>query len=114
MPRASRHFLPGQLWHITHHCHEKSFLLKFARDRRAHLRWRFQAKKRFGRLDRISRLEKVKRDPGTKARHREVDETDGTCVLREPRGAYTSPFGTENSVLRLENTALWTEIPANA
>ena len=26
MPRANRHFLPGQLWHITHRCHEKSYL----------------------------------------------------------------------------------------
>jgi hypothetical protein len=34
MPRANRHFLPGQLWHLTHRCHEKAFLLKFARDRR--------------------------------------------------------------------------------
>ena len=48
MPRANRHFLLGQLWHITHRCHEKSFLLKFARDRRAYLRWLFEAKKRFG------------------------------------------------------------------
>jgi len=31
MPRANRHYLPGQLWHITHRCHEKKFLLKFAR-----------------------------------------------------------------------------------
>jgi putative transposase len=48
MPRANRHFLPGQLWHITHRCHEKAFLLKFARDRRRYLRWLFEAKKRFG------------------------------------------------------------------
>lgn len=48
MPRANRHFLPGQLWHITHRCHEKSFLFKFARDRRRYLRWIFEAKKRFG------------------------------------------------------------------
>ena len=48
MPRASRHFLPGQLWHITHRCHEKSLLLKFARDRHAYLRWLLEAKKRFG------------------------------------------------------------------
>src|SRR3990172_2089520 len=48
MPRAHRHFLPGQLWHITHRCHEKSFLLKFARDRRRYLGWLFEAKKRFG------------------------------------------------------------------
>ena len=48
MPRANRHFLPGQLWHITHRCHEKAFLLKFVRDRHRYLRWLFEAKKRFG------------------------------------------------------------------
>jgi hypothetical protein len=29
MPRANRHYLPGQLWHITHRCHKKEILLKF-------------------------------------------------------------------------------------
>jgi putative transposase len=48
MPRASRHFLPGYVWHITHRYHQKAFLLKFARDRRRYLRWVFEAKKRFG------------------------------------------------------------------
>jgi putative transposase len=48
MPRANRHFLPGYIWYITHRCHRKSFLLKFARDRRSYLRWLFEAKKRFG------------------------------------------------------------------
>jgi hypothetical protein len=33
MPRANRYFLPGHIWHITHRCHQKKFLLKFARDR---------------------------------------------------------------------------------
>jgi REP element-mobilizing transposase RayT len=48
MPRANRCFLPNHIWHITHRCHEKAFLLKFARDRRRYLRWLFEAKKRFG------------------------------------------------------------------
>lgn len=48
MPRVNRYFLPDHVWHITHRCHKKSFLLKFARDRRAYLRWLFEAKKRFG------------------------------------------------------------------
>jgi putative transposase len=48
MPRANRHFLPGYVWHITHRCHRKSFLLKFARDRQSYLRWVFEAKKCFG------------------------------------------------------------------
>ena len=32
MPRANRYFLPGQIWHITHRCHKREFLLKFARE----------------------------------------------------------------------------------
>jgi len=48
MPRASRHFLPGHIWHITHRCHEREFLLRFARDRRF---WRsrlYEARRRHG------------------------------------------------------------------
>ena len=48
MPRANRHYLPGYVWHITHRCHQKEFLLKFSRDRRRYIRWLFEAKKRFG------------------------------------------------------------------
>jgi hypothetical protein len=46
--RANRHHIPGQVWHITHRCHKKEFLLKFARDRRRWLSWLFEAKNRFG------------------------------------------------------------------
>ena len=48
MPRANRHYIPGCVWHITHRCHKKEFLLKFARDRRRYLQWLFEAKKRYG------------------------------------------------------------------
>lgn len=48
MPRANRHFVLGYVWHITHRCHHRAFLLKFARDRRRYLHWVFEAKKRFG------------------------------------------------------------------
>ena len=48
MPRANRHYIPGYVWHITHRCHKKEFLLKFARDRRRWLQWLFEAKKRHG------------------------------------------------------------------
>ncbi len=34
--------------HLTHRCHKKEFLLKFARDRRRWLQWLFEAKKRYG------------------------------------------------------------------
>jgi len=48
MARAKRHYLPGHVWHITHRCHKKEFLLKFARDRRRWLQWLFEAEKRYG------------------------------------------------------------------
>ncbi len=48
MPRANRYFLPGHIWHITHRCHKKEFLLKFTRDRQRWLHWLFEAKKRYG------------------------------------------------------------------
>jgi putative transposase len=48
MPRANRHFLPNHVWHITHRCHQREFLLKFARDRRGWVGWLFEARKRFG------------------------------------------------------------------
>jgi len=48
MPRASRHYIAGYVWHITHRCHKKEFLLRFGRDRRRWLQWLFEAKKRFG------------------------------------------------------------------
>ena len=48
MPRANRYYIPGYVWHITHRCHKKEFLLKFARDRRSWVEWLFEAKKRYG------------------------------------------------------------------
>ena len=48
MARASRHHLPGYIWHITHRCHKREFLLKFERDKSRWLKWLFEAKKRFG------------------------------------------------------------------
>ncbi|OIO69892.1 MAG: transposase [Zetaproteobacteria bacterium CG12_big_fil_rev_8_21_14_0_65_55_1124] len=48
MPRANRHHIPGQIWHITHRCHQRQFLLRFSKDRKRWLQWLFEAKKRFG------------------------------------------------------------------
>jgi hypothetical protein len=31
VPRANRYHIPGCIWHITHRCHKREFLLKFAR-----------------------------------------------------------------------------------
>ncbi|VAW65047.1 Transposase and inactivated derivatives [hydrothermal vent metagenome] len=48
MPRANRHFLQGHVWHITHRCHKKEFLLKFIKDKKRWRHWLFESKKRYG------------------------------------------------------------------
>lgn len=48
MARANRHFIPGHIWHLTHRCHKREFLLKFARDRRRWVRLLFSARQRYG------------------------------------------------------------------
>ena len=36
MARANRYILPEQIYHVTHRCHDRSFLLRCARDRDAY------------------------------------------------------------------------------
>lgn len=48
MPRASRHFLPGLIWHVTHRCHRREFLLGATEDRTRYLDWLREARSRFG------------------------------------------------------------------
>jgi len=47
MARANRHFIPGQVWHITHRCHKRDFLLKFVKDRRGWTEWLQEATYRY-------------------------------------------------------------------
>ncbi len=48
MGRAKLYYIPGNIWHLTHRCHNRDFLLKFSRDKKKWLHWLFQAKKRYG------------------------------------------------------------------
>lgn len=48
MPRANRHYIPGHVWHITHRCHKREYLLRFAKDRYRWLQWLLEARKRYG------------------------------------------------------------------
>lgn len=36
MPRGNRYFQPGFTYHLTHRCHDRQFLLRYARDRDAY------------------------------------------------------------------------------
>ncbi len=48
MFRARLFFLPGIVWHITHRCHDRSFLLKFHKDKKCWLDWLFKARQCYG------------------------------------------------------------------
>ena len=48
MPRAQRTHLSGHVWHLTHRCHRRQFLLRFVRDRRVWRRWLYEARIRYG------------------------------------------------------------------
>ena len=48
MPRAKRNYAPGHVWHLTHRCHNRGFLLKFEKDRLRWRQWLFEARKRYG------------------------------------------------------------------
>ena len=48
MPRANRYHVCGYVWHITHRCHDRKFLLKFEKDRRCYEYWLSEAKRRHG------------------------------------------------------------------
>jgi putative transposase len=46
MPRANRHYVTGHIWHLTHRCHGRQFLLRFRHDRNRWLYWLSQARRR--------------------------------------------------------------------
>ena len=48
MARANRHFAPGYIWHLTHRCHKREFLLKFSRDRNRWIQLLFEVRMRYG------------------------------------------------------------------
>jgi len=47
MARAYRYYIPGHIYHLTHRCHKREFLLKFSKDRKRWLELLFEARKRF-------------------------------------------------------------------
>ena len=48
MSRARLFFVPDVVWHITHRCHDRSFLLKFQKDKKRWLDWLFKARQCYG------------------------------------------------------------------
>jgi REP element-mobilizing transposase RayT len=47
MARANRHFIPGHIWHLTHRCHKREFLLRFSKVRNRWIELLLEAKQRY-------------------------------------------------------------------
>lgn len=47
MPRPIRFFIPGTVWHITHRCHNRKFLLDHAIHRNLWMKWLNEASNRY-------------------------------------------------------------------
>ena len=48
MPRANRYLVENQIYHLTHRCHDREFLLRFGRDRSVYREWLRQGVRRYG------------------------------------------------------------------
>jgi putative transposase len=90
MARAKRHYLPGYIWHITHRCHKREFLLKFSKDRHWYLQWLYHARRRYG----LSILNYL------------VTSNHAHLLVEESAG-YNGFFGAKNSEIGGENAFLW-------
>ena len=74
MPRANRYILAGCIYHLTHRCHDRSFLFRFAKDRTEYCRRLRLAVKEFG----VSLLGSGEVDQGR----------SGTWFVREEPSSY--------------------------
>ena len=48
VPRANRYYAPGLIWHITHRCLGRAFLLRFEQEKRSWVHWLGVARRRYG------------------------------------------------------------------
>ena len=65
MARAKRHYIPGQIWHLTHRRHKQEFLLKLVR------------------VGNSSFIERIRKQLGILAGGRKIFEKNGGLQLRE-------------------------------
>ena len=104
MARAKRHYLPGHVWHITHRCHKREFLLKFPRDRRRWIQWQYQAKKRYSGLSVLNYAHYKWAD--SEMQTDKIICANDTFERREGQTSYG-----ETSDLDSGNTFLWDQQP---
>jgi putative transposase len=101
MARAKRHYLPGHVWHITHRCHKREFLLKFPRDRRRWIEWLYQARKRYSGLSVLDYM------VTSNHIHLLVFDTGGRDVIPDSIKLIAGRTGQEYNVRKSRKGAFW-------
>jgi len=118
MARANRHFIPGGIWQITHRCHRKEFLLKFAHDRYRFVAWlqealsseRRQRDEAWPKSIAVGSAEfvlKTREMLGVRGRGRDVVTAGDSFVLRELQEIYGGNFSPQNRPIAPDNGHLW-------
>ena len=109
MARANRHHLPGYVWHITHRCHKREFLLKF--DVEENLKnGSNQRDAKWTESIAVGDKEFVMRTKaklGARAVGRTVLENKEGFELKEAQSPYNRVFAPEKYSLRLKNEHFW-------
>jgi putative transposase len=101
MARAKRHYIPGHIWHITHRCHKREFLLKFARDRRRWIEWLYQAKKRYRGLSVLNYM------VTSNHIHLLVSDTEGRHVIPDSIKLVAGRTAQEYNIRKNRKGAFW-------
>lgn len=107
MPKANRFFVPEHVWHITHRCHKKEFLLKFARDRQVREE-RWTESLAVGGRDFITGFQNKLR---TRGKRRKIAAEGDGFIIREGLSRYGAVFGVKNEPIASKNALLWDVIP---
>ena len=100
MARAKRHFIPGYIWHITHRCHKREFLLKFLKERQDEWTGSIAVGSK-------SFIESVKASLGFRAKGRNVIQSGEGYQLRESPAPYKVLFEAESEDIDPENIVFW-------
>ena len=101
MARAKRHYIPGYVWHLTHRCHKREFLLKFPRDRRRWIEWLYRAKKRYSGLSVLNYM------VTSNHIHLLAMDNDGRNVIPDSIKLIAGRTGQEYNVRKNRKGAFW-------
>jgi putative transposase len=88
MPRANRYFVAGQIYHLTHRCHDRQFHLKFARDRNAYRMKLWQA---LGQFD-VSLLDYCLTSNHVHLLTRAEDTEQISCFMQKVAGEFAQGY----------------------